>query len=64
MKLTALTELRMFKEASAEMMNLLFGAKLPHVADVAYAPAETFPLATRFDVSKPIDEPDNLKVCK
>ena len=61
-KLTALTELRMFKEASDEIMNLLCGGKLPHSTDVAYAPAEPFPVANLFNATKPIDDSDNLKV--
>ncbi|XP_076801900.1 cilia- and flagella-associated protein 54-like [Clavelina lepadiformis] len=61
LKLQALIDLRMFKEATSDAICLLYGVRLPHSSDVSYCAPETQPPTVSYDCSKPVDNTENLK---
>nr|CAB3230243.1 cilia- and flagella-associated protein 54-like [Phallusia mammillata] len=60
-KLSALIDLRMFKEATNEAINLLYGVRLPHPSDVSYASPDTPVPTVTFNTKKLIEDVENLK---
>ena len=62
LKITALTDLSMYTEAFVMLQRLLFGDRLPHAADSTFRQVEGKMGVTKFNTSKPIPEPCNIKV--
>ena len=57
-----LADLGLFTEAFIVLQRLLHGERLPHTGDSSFRQVESKIASFKFDTSKPITEPVNLKV--
>ena len=62
LKVRVLTDLGLFSEALVTLVRLLHGDRLPHIGDSNFRQVESKMPTIHFDNSKPLDEPNNLKV--
>ena len=63
LKTRVLADLGLFTEAFIVLQRLLHGERLPHTGDSSFRQVESKISPFKFDTSKPITEPANLKVC-
>ena len=64
LKVRILTDLGLFREAFITLQRLLYGDRLPHMEDSSFRHVEGKVPNYKFDTSKPVLEPNNLKVRK
>ncbi|CAC5396095.1 unnamed protein product [Mytilus coruscus] len=62
LKVRVLTELSLFNEAFIVMQRLLHGERLPHIGDSNFRQVESKMSSLKYNTSKPITEPNNLKL--
>ncbi|XP_063397833.1 cilia- and flagella-associated protein 54-like isoform X1 [Mytilus trossulus] len=62
LKVRVLTELCLFNEAFIVMQRLLHGERLPHIGDSNFRQVESKMSSLKYNTSKPITEPNNLKL--
>ncbi|XP_052282343.1 cilia- and flagella-associated protein 54-like isoform X6 [Dreissena polymorpha] len=62
LKCRVLSDLGLFSESLQTLQRLLHGERLPHTGDSSFRQVESKVIQLRFDTSKPITEPVNLKV--
>ena len=62
LKTRVLADLGLFTEAFIVLQRLLHGERLPHTGDSSFRQVESKIASFKFDTSKPITEPVNLKV--
>ncbi|XP_052780184.1 cilia- and flagella-associated protein 54-like isoform X4 [Mya arenaria] len=62
LKCRVLCDLGLFAEALQTLQRLLHGERLPHTGDSSFRQVESKVLPIKFNTSKPITEPVNLKV--
>lgn len=62
LKVRVLTDLRLFNEAFITLQRLLHGERLPQTGDSHFRQTESKMSSLKFNTSKPITEPVNLRV--
>nr|XP_022298605.1 cilia- and flagella-associated protein 54-like isoform X4 [Crassostrea virginica] len=62
LKVRVLTDLRLFNEAFITLQRLLHGERLPQIGDSHFRQTESKMSSLKFNTSKPITEPVNLRV--
>ncbi|XP_062618793.1 cilia- and flagella-associated protein 54-like [Saccostrea cucullata] len=62
LKVRVLTDLRLFNEAFITLQRLLHGERLPQIGDSHFRQVESKMSSLKFNTSKPITEPVNLRV--
>ncbi|XP_053377953.1 cilia- and flagella-associated protein 54-like isoform X4 [Mercenaria mercenaria] len=62
LKCRVLSDLGLFSEALQVLQRLLHGERLPHTGDSSFRQVESKVIPLKFNTSKPITEPSNLKV--
>ncbi|KAL3852227.1 hypothetical protein ACJMK2_015897, partial [Sinanodonta woodiana] len=62
LKVRVLTDLGLYSEAVIVLQRLLHGERLPHMGDTSFRQVESKISQFKFDTSKPVTDPSNLKI--
>ncbi|KAK3608116.1 hypothetical protein CHS0354_004771 [Potamilus streckersoni] len=62
LKVRVLTDLGLYSEAVIVLQRLLHGERLPHMGDTSFRQVESKASHFKFDTSRPVTEPCNLKI--